>query len=244
MISLTYGNGRYVNNVIRNYAAYQVGLTQEIPVRFGIDVSALGFSFTSTYPQTTESLPKKDISEEDVINYINEKKNIETSLNFMELYCQEKPVMNHFRLWLISPSIKNSIMTKNTYSYDNNNLFVHVRLGDISISNNDRTVSINYYVDCIEKIQFTKGFISSDSPNHPMIRFLINKYNLELVRKSEPDTILFGSSCKHIVLSNGSFSWLIGTMGFNSQVWFPQCKPEKQWHPNYYCDPSWHEVSW
>ena len=42
-------------------------------------------------------------------------------------------------------------------------------------------------------------------------------------------TIQFGSTCKHIVLSHGSFSAMIGYLGFFSQVYYPNKTPK--WCP-------------
>ena len=42
-----------------------------------------------------------------------------------------------------------------------------------------------------------------------------------LFDEDEVNTIHFGSTCKNIILSHGSFSAIIGYLAFNSNVYFP-----------------------
>lgn len=118
----------------------------------------------------------------------------------------------------------------------NNDLFVHIRLGDIS-HDPKRCKSFEYYDEVISKQTFDKGYVTSDSFNHPTVKRLIEKHNLRIFNDNIINTIQFGSTCKHVVLSNGTFSWLIGVLSFNSIVSYPQMNSE--WHGNLYVDPSW-----
>ena len=113
-----------------------------------------------------------------------------------------------------------------------NEVFVHVRLGD-QISSNQ---GIKYYEKILDSISFNGGMISSDSLEHPMIEELSKKYNLKVFNSSPIDTIITGSEYEYRVLSNGSFSWMIGYLGDNDNVFCPTTLP---YHGDIFVYPEW-----
>lgn len=96
-------------------------------------------------------------------------------------------------------------------------LFVSVRLGDIT---GVVSLPIEYYSETLEKIKFSNGFISSDSPEHPIVLQLIKRFNLKLFSGSPAHKIRYASMCKNIVLSSGTFCFLQGFFSKNSNVYF------------------------
>ena len=121
----------------------------------------------------------------------------------------------------------------------NNDVFVHVRLGDIA--NLPVCLKLDYYDTALLSIpSFEQAYISSDSIDHPICKQLIKKYNMHIVTKNEVDTIKFASTCKHVVLSTGTFSWLIGALAFDSNVYYPQHPRYKWWHGNIFVFDDWH----
>ena len=134
---------------------------------------------------------------------------------------------------------RENIMNLNPFSYDNNNVFIHVRLGDIQ--NDNRSCPFEYYDKILEKTEYDKGYISSDTITHPTCQRLINKYNLNIFNQGEVETIKFGSSCKHIIISAGTFSWYIGAFSFESNVYYPLIK--QVWHGHIFVFPEWKEIS-
>jgi hypothetical protein len=142
---------------------------------------------------------------------------------------------------------KENIFKNNKYfsNYNNNNnLFVHVRLGDIS--NLKCVEKYEYYDKAIGNISFEKGYISSDSINHEIITNLIKKYNLEIFNDNEVNTIHFASTCKNIVLSKGTFSWTIGLIGDvlnNSVIYYPEkINNRVDWHGDIFVFPEWNKI--
>ena len=67
------------------------------------------------------------------------------------------------------------------------------------------------------------------------------KYNLTVFNSGEVETIQFGSSCKHIVLSSGTFLWFIGVFSLDSTIYYPKIK--KIWHGDIFIFPEWNEIS-
>jgi hypothetical protein len=122
------------------------------------------------------------------------------------------------------------------YNRTNNDLFVHIRLDDAVQYN----PGFNYYDKVLSNIKYDNGYISSDTPDHKMVIDLINKYNLKLYNNSIDDTLLFSSTCKNIVLSNGTFSWLIGFLSNNSNIYYPIMK--KEWHGNIFVFDEWNGI--
>jgi hypothetical protein len=114
--------------------------------------------------------------------------------------------------------VKNNIIKNNKFSerYNkNNDLFIHVRLDDIEDINSNN--SFDYYDNIIKKYTFDNGYISSDNIKSLICYKLINKYSLKIINFNEEETIMFGSTCNTIILSGGTFSWLIGFLAYYSK---------------------------
>ena len=72
---------------------------------------------------------------------------------------------------------------------------------------------------------------------------LIEKYNLIPVVKDEVETIQFGSTCKHIILSQGTFSYFIGILAFYSDIYYSNNGID-MWHGDIFVFPDWHNVNY
>jgi hypothetical protein len=68
------------------------------------------------------------------------------------------------------------------------------------------------------------------------------KYNLKIIDYDEVNTVMFGSTCKYIVLSNGTFSWLIGFLAYYSNIYYP--KIIHKWHGDIFIFDSWNEIEY
>jgi hypothetical protein len=75
--------------------------------------------------------------------------------------------------------------------------------------------------------------------NHEVIQYLIRKYNLIPFQKNDIETIMFANTCKKLILSGGTYSWLLGFFAFySSEIYYP--KYEKPWFGNIFeADSSW-----
>ena len=133
-------------------------------------------------------------------------------------------------------SIINSNIFKERYN-NNNDLFIHVRLDDIIGKSNE---TYEYYDKAISSVNFENGYISSDSINHDICLRLISKYNLKIINYGIVETIMFGSTAKNIILSGGTFSWLIGFFGFYSKILYPNFR--RQWFGNIFVFDDWTRI--
>ena len=163
------------------------------------------------------------------------------NINVNNAYFQTKDFSNYLYNYYKKPENQISITQANTFNcrYKNNNdVFVHIRLDDVS----DKNPGFAFYDKVLSQIIFDKGFIASDDLNHIICQQLIHKYNLKIIDYNEVETIMFGSTCKHIVLTGGSFSYIIGLFGFFSQIYYP--KSNNSWFPAELFDiPDWKEIT-
>jgi hypothetical protein len=138
-----------------------------------------------------------------------------------EMWLQNSIYCMFLKKYFEKPDVRHRIVMKNKYRNrygKNNDLFIHLRLGDVT---SKTSTLFEDYDNLLSIIDFDKGYISSDSIQHKFCSYLIEKYNLQVVDKSETNTIMFASTCKHLVLSGGTYSWLIGFFGFfDSKVYY------------------------
>lgn len=193
--------------------------------KLGIDL----FVGTNIYNRTIT------LNDKNLINHIDDIK--ETNYNIKCLdYFQIPEFAIKLRDYITNSENKEKIIKKNKNNkrYNNNDdLYIHVRLGDVK----NLSPGFEYYDNIIKNINFKRGFISSDSINDSICKRLIEKYKLSIFRGNEIDTIMFGSTCRHIVLSNGTFSWTIGLFGFFSNIYYPISKIK--WNGNIFVFNDW-----
>lgn len=147
------------------------------------------------------------------------------------IWFQNKDFCLYLQNYFYSEDTKNKIIVKNNFKerYNNNDdLFIHLRLGDVESTT---TELFGYYEKLLSSITFTKGYISSDSITNSFCEYLIKKYNLTIINYDEINTIMFASTCNNIVLSGGTFSWMMGFFAFYAKnIYYP--KYDKPWFGN------------
>ena len=113
----------------------------------------------------------------------------------------------------------------------NRDLFVHVRLGDVRRMG--KNLPFEYYSTLIAAAEYDNLHIASDSLKHPFITRLLSEFpEGQLCRKEPIKTLQFGSTCKHIILSHGSFSAVLGYLAFDSKtIVYHKCyNDRRKWH--------------
>ena len=240
------GSCRFGNHVIRNIAAHCIAKQNNIKMTYSFyeEIKQLGidlFIGENTYEDTMY------ISDLNLMSIIKYESELQLNLYINNhCYCQTPEFSQYLRTYL--QSIQSSIIEKNPQKEryaTNNDLFVHVRLGDLLDMERDQHKKcyhpFEYYDKVCSSIQFEKGYIASDSLDHSICQRLIEKYKLIPVIQNEIDTIQFGSTCKHIVLSPGTFSYLIGVLGFFSTIYYSN-DGIYTWHGDIFVFPDWNKV--
>jgi hypothetical protein len=85
-------------------------------------------------------------------------------------------------------------------------------------------------------------YISTDQIKNPLISRISEKYPSRLIQYNEVDTIKFASTCKHIVLSHGTFSSCIGYFSFFSNIYYPEFGNLVKWHGDIFSIAKWNKI--
>jgi len=240
---MTRSPGRLCNHIIRAFAASFIAKQQNLQFNYGEyfdKMVLLGIKLytegTMTYNDTIM------ISDNNIMNYLKYDIPLYKNIIVNNSYFQTKDFSNYLYINYQDTNNQQSIINANKFNsrYKNNNdVFIHVRLGDVEQYNQ----GFAYYNKALTDIpSFENGYISSDSINHETCKKLIQKYNLKIIDYNEVETIMFGSTCKNIILTGGSFSYIIGLFGFFSKVYY--LKGFDNWYPSeiFFID-DWTEVN-
>ena len=239
--SLTGGPGRLCNQVIRNVAAsimskkfdlYTLYYRQETINKLGIILHIGNNRYNSTVIIKNDNFI--DYLKNDVSNH---------NINVQHDYFQTEEITNLVCAYLRSDEQKVSVINANPFKtrYNNNDdLFIHIRLGDVEREN----PGITYYRKCIEKVLIrTTIYIGTDSPAHPLIKQLVLLYNdVIVVDYDETQTIQFGSTCSNVILSHGSYSGVIGYLSYYAKnIYYPGENRKNGWCPRgMFTDKGWY----
>jgi len=163
------------------------------------------------------------------------------NLILKDVWFQTRDFCCILKMYFSNEKIKNKIIEKNAFKnrYNNNNdVFVHLRLGDVSQKTKSNQ---KYYDELLGELQYTNGFISSDSPDDPFFEELVNKYKLIVIEYDEIKTIMFASTCSKIILSGGTYSWLIGFLAFYAEyIFYPEL--ENKWYGDIFSFSNWVKI--
>jgi hypothetical protein len=181
------------------------------------------------------------LSDANFLELVKSNKRIDKNLiiNVDHFFCQSKDfaifIKEQFEL-IFKENVKKKNRFKERYK-NNKDVFLHVRLGDLTkelVKDKNKA----YFEKALSKIKFKTGYISSDSIESPFCKDLIEKYNLKIIELNEIETIMFASTCNSLILSGGTFSWLIGFLAFYSkQIFYP--KYTSTWYADIFVFKNW-----
>ena len=224
MSKTTNDNGRLCNQIIRNLALSILAKKYDLYVEYSnydnIN-NKLGIKLFVGNKKYNETVTIKN---NNYMNYFNNDIKNNANFNFMKDYFQNEEITTILHKHL-NNNMKD-IIEKNPYKdrYRNNNdIFLHIRLTDTKKWN----VGIDYFIHCINCLEYDNIYIGSDNFNDEFIKKIKTLYPTVIFFNNNPiKTIQFGSTCKNIILSHGSFSAVIGYLGFFSDVYFKNEKPK------------------
>jgi len=235
--------GRLGNQIIRNVAVSLLAEKHNLKVDYYIEdkdlINKLGIELFSG------SISYKHIQYLTDDNYftIYNIDEINYNLNPNNNYFQTKEITNFIYNYLHKDKIKSNVIGNNPFKerYNkNNDLFIHIRLTDVEHFN----PGIKYYINAIKNIFFDDLYISTDDKNNNMIKELLKLYpSLQLINFDEINTFQFASTCKHIILSHGSFSAIIGYLSFFSNIYYPEYELNKIWYGDMFSIDNWIKLS-
>lgn len=245
-------NGRFCNQIFRNIAVSVLAKKYNLYVDYYNyeKIKNLGINLfigENKYQKTIE------LNDDNYFEILNSDTKLESNVNPNRTHFQTKKLSDMIYNYIKNDNLDN-IVKLNPFNdrYNNNNdIFIHIRLKDAKNMN----PGINYYLNAIEIIKekekekgnnIDKIYISSDDVNDKLIKDIINKYNniitTIIYNKDEVDTIQFGSTCKNIILSHGTFSAIIGYLGFYSSIYYCNFNIVKKWHGDIFSIDNWNEI--
>lgn len=229
--------GRLCNQIFRNLCVSFIAQKHNLLVEYSSfnTIKTLGidlFVGTNNYPNT---ISLNDDNFFDILNSDHLSSNLDPNQSFF----QTKEISNFLIKYLHQEHIRQRIMDVNPFNnrYNNNNdCFIHVRLTDTEKWN----PGLQYYLKALSLFSHDNLYISSDDLNHKIIQGILQKYpHATLLYYDEVDTIKFGSTCKNIILSHGSFSSIIGYLSFFSDVYYKKYEEGKIWYGDTFSIPNW-----
>jgi hypothetical protein len=243
-----YPSGRLGNAFFRNIAVSRIAQKHDLFVEYAFheQLAQLGIPLYVGKNRFTQTIRLNDRNYFGVLNGPQ----LNANLHSLGAFFQKKELTRLLYSELMSPAIKVSIMDNNPFNirYDaNNDIYMHIRLGDIAKEN--MNIGPEYYIKMISRIpSYDTLYISTDSKDHAIINQLVQKYpTLKIIEYDEIKTIQFASTCKHIVLSHGTFSAMIGYLGFYSDVYYPADElAGKSWSAattDIFCIDGWTKIN-
>jgi hypothetical protein len=246
--TITLHKGRFGNQIIRNLCISIIAQKFDLNVTYSSHdkIKALGIDLFSGCKIFDNRIK---LTEQNFFEIL-EKDSLESNLDPNDCFFQTKEITNFLYNYLQE---KNYLKNKQNSDIKNNDCFIHIRLGDVTHHN----PGINYYLKALSMITFNKLYITSDDINHQIIKDIIEKYKdngikeggvdgsgVEIIILDEVKTIQFGSSCKNIILSHGSFSAVIGYLAIDSNIYYPKYNQAHLWYGDMFSIKSWNQVEY
>lgn len=238
MTSTTYENGRLCNQIFRNLAVSFLAEKFNLKVDYANRemMERLGLSLYSGEKEYATTTVLTDHNYFSVYHAKEWTSNLDPNAD----YFQTVYISHFLYAYLTADPIKTNIMSNNPFCHRYNNnrdAYVHVRLGDADMHNPGSA----YYIHVLRNLSFDHLYVSTDSPDHPILQELSTAYpNAILVDMDEVSTIQLASTCKYVVLSHGSFSAMIGYLAFYSEVHYPEYG-DTMWHGDIFSIDTWIE---
>ena len=245
MTSTTTKNGRYGNQFIRNIAVSLIAEKSNLNVKYSSqsDTTNLGINLYSGEKIHNETL---ELNEQNYFEILNTKEPVNYNLNPNNAYFQSKEIINLIYQFLRRENIMQSVLENNPFKERykaNNDAYVHVRLGDVA----SKSPGLQYYIKALDMLNFDNLYISTDTKTHKIITNIKRKYRnnhkVNVLELGRIQTIQFASTCKHIVLSHGTYSSVIGYLAYFSDVSYPFYDKETAWCGELFDIPDWKEIN-
>jgi hypothetical protein len=236
MSHTTLDNGRLCNQIIRNLAVSLIAEKHDLHVSYASydKITDLGFPLFCGKHRHAKTISLND----DNYFSILEAPDLDSNVDGNPSYFQTSAITNMLYAY-IRDALKPKIMDKNPFKdryNSNNDACVHIRLTDAKRWN----PGVAYYLNTLSTLTFDTLYIATDEAGHDIIKDIQMRYPDSIVMNyDEYQTLQFASTCKHIVLSHGSFSAMIGYLSFFSQIHYPEYEQGRIWYGDMFSIDGW-----
>jgi hypothetical protein len=229
MVTINYG-GRLGNNLLQYISAYLFAKKFNLslltpPINNGLDFGKF-FDLRSVNGNIVNSM-KIVINDKNFLEFLKQTDIPKAHYLFSD-YFQLRDYLTDYEDEIINcfKPIDNKI----------DEVFVVYRIGDIA--NSRQMLPIEYYRECLKEINFTSGYITSDTLDHLNILKLCEEFGLKIYDNPCPmTTIDFARRFNKLVLSEGTFSWWIGTLSKSETIFINE--RERFWHGDIFVNKLW-----
>jgi len=236
-MTTTLNNGRLGNQIIRNIAVSLIAERHNLYVIYfnHLSIKDLGIVLYVGIKKYNQSIILNDE------NYMSvyHSDRIQSNLKPNDAFFQTKEIIQLIYQYLHRDTIQSRIIEQNPFReryQRNQDVFIHVRLTDVAHFN----PGIQYYRHAIQSVKYENMYVSTDEPDHTIIQELRESYpTLQIMHYDEMKTIQYASTCRHIILSHGSFSAIIGYLSFFSTIHYPKYDPAKMWYGDMFSLDEW-----
>jgi hypothetical protein len=241
-MSRSSGRGRLGNQIIRNLASSLISEKFDLYTEYSSHeiIKKLGINLYIGKNKYHDTITLNDSNYFDILDKTKLNANITASD-----YFQTKQITNCIYRYLHSESVKTTVIKTNSFKerYSNNNdIYIHIRLGDVSYL----SPGLVYFVKAIELIEnYSNIYVSTDEMGNDIIKRFIEKFpNTKFLEYDEIQTIQFASTCKHIILSHGSFSAIIGYLSYYSKITYPDYRLASKhiWFGDMFSIDGWNKL--
>ncbi len=220
------GLGRLGNLVIPDLCMYFIGKRYNQKCKFYTVETLNRLGFVAQNEIDNQDIPVVDATDELVYQLLEGKCELNSHIGF-KTYCQTTEIARYLVQHM--PEFEFHV---------NDDVFMHIRLGDVM--HFGYTPKLYYYEKVLSGLEYTgKLYISSDSPEHEVCKTLVSKYGAIQYKEDEVNTWLFGRTCRHVVMSLGSFSWVLGLFATKSLRYYPNPKDYNIWHGPIFEGTDW-----
>jgi hypothetical protein len=239
-MSRTLKKGRLCNQIIMNLAVSIIAEKHNLYVDYCAknEIKNFGINLFIGENKYDNTIKLTDSNYFEILNTDKLLSNIDPNND----YFQTKEITNMLYNYLKNELIKQNIINANSFKtrYNNNNdIFIHIRLTDAERHN----PGLEYYKKAIEKINYNNIYICSDNLNHNIVQNITKLFsNVKCLDLNPQYTIQFGSTCKNIILSHGSFSAFIGYLGYYSTIYYPEYEENKIWYGDMFSIDGWNII--
>lgn len=237
MATQTLGVGRFCNQLFRNIAVSLIAEKCDLMVNYVSHdlINLLGiYLYTKGTKIYNKTIPLTDANYMDMYN---NPQNIIYNLDPNNDFFQTREISLLIYKYIHSQS--ENIIYLNPFKdryLMNNDVCIHVRLTDASRHN----PGLNYYINTLSRITYDNIYITTDEPRHPIICNILEKYpDAKIIVLDTIKTLQFASTCKHVILSHGSFSATIGYLSYYSNVYYPKYDANHIWYGDMFSIDGW-----